>query len=486
MRCLAIAETVTLAGWRIVFFSSSETATTAPALVAAGYDLEVLADNADDARELPQRLAGGADLLVVDHYGRDAVFERACRPWARRILALDDATGQGHDCDLLLDAATSDPALYRDHVPAHAQLLLGPAYATLRPAFLAGRSEALARRAGAPVRNILISLGATDPANATCRVLDALEPMLGESAVTVVLSSRAPHLAEVRRRASSAITLRTDVGDMAELMTKADLAIGAAGSSAYERAVLGLPTVMVTLADNQRGICGLFERAGAAANVGEVDGGFAYRLQAMVTNLMTDTHARVAMANAASALVDGRGAQRVLLALLGDAKGRDGMRVTLRLADASDESWLLDLQREPGTRAHARNPAVPSPEEHARWLRRVLADPDVELMLVEADGVAAGMIRLDRRAGTAQDRSRYEVSIAICAVHQHRGIASAALHLARRLKTDAILEAEILPANGASIELFRRAGYTRASETRYRSAPALNSPSREQCPRTSS
>ncbi len=211
-------------------------------------------------QELPRRLAGGADLLVVDHYGRDAVFERACRAWARRILVLDDATGRDHDCDLLLDAAASDPAPYRDRVPAHAQLLLGPAYATLRPAFLARRGEALARRDGRPVRNILVSLGATDPANATCRVLDALEPVLGEAAVTVVLSSRAPHLAEVQRRARGAITLMTDVADMAELMTKADLAIGAAGSSAYERAVLGLPTVMVTLADNQRGICGLFER----------------------------------------------------------------------------------------------------------------------------------------------------------------------------------------------------------------------------------
>ena len=211
----------------------------------------------------------------------------APHPGARRCHRDGD-----HDCDLLLDAAASDPALYRGRVPAHAQLLLGPAYATLRPAFLARRSEALARRDGRPVRNILVSLGATDPTNATCRVLDALEPVLGEAAVTVVLSSRAPHLAEVQRRAQGAITLMTDVADMADLMTKADLAIGAAGSSAYERAVLGLPTVMVTLADNQRGICGLFERAGAAANVGEVDGGFTERLQTAVSGLMTDATAR--------------------------------------------------------------------------------------------------------------------------------------------------------------------------------------------------
>ncbi len=306
--------------------------------------------------ELPQRLAGGADLLVVDHYGRDALFERACRGWARASWCSTMPRDETTIATPGPDAAASDPTLYRGRVPAHAQLLLGPANAPLRPAFLARRSDALARRDGRPVRNILVSLGATDPMNATCRVLDALEPVPGEAAVTVVLSSRAPHFAEVQRRARGAITLMTDVADMAELMTEADLAIGAAGSSAYERAVLGLPTVLVTLADNQRGICGLFERAGAAANVGEIDGGFMARLQTAVSGLVTDTHARVAMANAASVLVDGRGARRVLLALLGDAQGREGVRVTLRLVDASDEGWLLELQREPGTRAHVPNP----------------------------------------------------------------------------------------------------------------------------------
>lgn len=467
-----------------MFFSSGETAETVPGLVAAGVEFELLADAADDVRALPQRMTDGADLLVVDHYGRDATFEDACRPWARRILVLDDATGRDCECDLLLDAAATDSAAYRGHVPAHARLLLGPAYATLRPEFLARRKDALARRDGRPVRNILVSLGATDPANATYRVLDALEPVMGDSTVTVVSSSRAPHLAEIRRRAYGAITLRTDVTDMAGVIANADLAIGAAGSSAYERAVLGLPTVLVTLANNQRGICDLFDKTGAAVNVGEVDGTFAVRLQTAVSRLMTDPSARLVMASAASALVDGRGAQRVLLAILGEVHGRNGVRVTLRLADTSDEVWLLDLQREPGTRAYARNPAVPTLEEHTCWMRRVLADPDVELMLIEADGVAAGMLRLDRLNGDTQP-PHYEVSIAIGAVHQHKGIASAALELARRFKPDAVLEAEILSANVASIELFRRAGYIPESATRYRSEPALNPDSQEQCQRTS-
>jgi len=324
------------------------------------------------------------------------------------------------------------------------------------------------------VRNILVCLGATDPMNATCRVIDALEPMLGDVSMVVVLSSRASHLAEVQRRAQGAIRLMTDVADMAGLMIEADLAVGAAGSSAYERAALGLPTVMVALADNQRGICRLLADAGAASDAGRIDGDFADRLRAMVKGLTADASSRTDMAKAASSLVDGRGAQRVLLAIVGDTTGRDGGLVRLRLADASDEEWLLDLQREPGVRQHARNPTVPSAQEHAVWMRRVLADPNVELMLVEANAVPAGMVRLDRLPDDAEGRTHYEVSIAIRAAHRSKGLASAALWLVRSLKPAAVLGAEILPANAASIELFRRAGFVPATGNRYRYAPVLN------------
>ena len=81
------------------------------------------------------------------------------------------------------------------------------------------------------------------------------------------------------------------------------------------------------------------------------------------------------MSKAASALVDGRGARRVLTALIGGVATRDGAMVRLRLADAADEAWLLELQREPATRRHARNSAVPSADEQARWMARALADP---------------------------------------------------------------------------------------------------------------
>ena len=468
MRCLALAEEMAEAGWQIAFAVGPETLGTAPALAAKGFATEILSDEASEADSLARRFEGGADVLVVDHYGRDVSFERACRVWARHILVFDDATGRDHDCDLLLDAAACDPGHYRDHVPAHARILCGPKFATVRGAFLDARGAALARRDGRTVGNILLSFGATDPLNATSRTIDALEDAVGNATVTVVLSSRAPHINDVRRRANGQIRLVTDVADMADLMTQTDLAVGAAGASAFERAVLGLPSIIVTLVENQRGVCGRLTETGAVLDGGVLDAGFADRLRPLVEHLMQDASARSTMSKAASALVDGRGARRVLTALIGGVATRDGAMVRLRLADAADEAWLLELQREPATRRHARNPAVPSAEEHSRWMARILSDPNVWLLIAEIDGDTAGMVRLDRISGT----QRYEVSVAMREDYQYRGIASAALKLIRRLMPGAEFDAEILPANTASIGLFRRAGFVADVGNRYRSVPA--------------
>ena len=255
----------------------------------------------------PGGFEGGADVLVVDHYGRDVSFERECRAWARHILVFDDATGRDHDCDLLLDAAADQPTRYRNYIPAHARVLCGPAFATIRRSFLDRRRAALARRDGRLVDNILLSFGATDPSNATCRVIDILADAVGDAVMTVVLSSRAPHIGEVRRRANGKIMLVPDVTDMSDLMAQADLAIGAAGASAFERAALGLPSILMTLAVNQRGVCRTLAAAGAALDGGSLDADVGGRLRLFVEHLMNDANARTAMSKAASALVDGRG-----------------------------------------------------------------------------------------------------------------------------------------------------------------------------------
>ncbi|HXX03627.1 MAG TPA: UDP-2,4-diacetamido-2,4,6-trideoxy-beta-L-altropyranose hydrolase [Xanthobacteraceae bacterium] len=470
-RCQALAEALTESGWHVTFATRELSAAVSPHIMSNFATCKLAGAPSAEPDALKQHLAGGADLLVVDHYARDIAFERRCRGWARQILAIDDRTGRRHDCDLLVDAAASGGAAYTGRVPDHARILFGPEYALLRRAIFAHRAAAMRRRDGGPARAILLSFGATDPGNATSLALDALDRLAGTISITVALSSQAPHLGEVRRRLRGRARLALDA-DMCELMVNSDLAIGAAGVSAYERAALGLPSIIVTLADNQRGVAASLVQSGAALDGGTLDGEFAVRLSAQVKRLIADADQRRRMAQAAYALIDGRGAGRVLLAIAGEIILKDGGRVWLRSATAGDETWLLELQRAPGTRRYAKNPAIPQPREHARWLCDTLADSDIILAIVELNGKPAGMVRLHRGRG-AYGVAQHTISIAISPEVRRRGVGSAALALVRRLKPAALLDAEILPANAGSQAMFLKAGFCHVSGNNYRCQPLL-------------
>jgi UDP-2,4-diacetamido-2,4,6-trideoxy-beta-L-altropyranose hydrolase len=312
-RCIALAESLVKLSWRVIFATGDETLATLPALATTGFELRIL--EAEDPVAWARRQRSVVDLLVVDHYGLDIAFERACRSWARRLLVLDDATGRDHDCDVLIDSAAADPVVYAGRLPASATALPGPAFAVVRRCFRAQRAAALARRDGRPVRNILLSLGATDPRNATSVVLDALDDILTKVCTVIVMSSSAPHREDVSRRLHGRGRLVFDSANLPELMAEADLAIGAAGASAFERAVLGLPTVLLQLADNQRGLAGLLVSARAADDGGSVEADLSGRCRDAVVRLIADRNARIAMAQAASRLVDGRGAERIIQSL---------------------------------------------------------------------------------------------------------------------------------------------------------------------------
>jgi UDP-2,4-diacetamido-2,4,6-trideoxy-beta-L-altropyranose hydrolase len=331
----------------------------------------------------------------------------------------------------------------------------------VRRDLLAKRPAALKRRGG-PVQNILVSFGATDSANVTPRVLDALADFADGMSIVVALSARAPHIDEVRSKLRGRMKLVID-GEMAELMTKADLAIGAAGSSAFERAALGLPSIIVAVTDNQRGIARLLVNAVAAVDGGIADAGLSDRLRSKLQELFVDAEARLNLSKAAASLVDGRGRQRLLISLAGEALA-SGSRIRLRLAEFDDESWLFDLQREPLTRRYFRNSESPSMQDHAAWMRTTLGKFDTIFSLIEMDGERAGYLRLDRVGA----RDRVEISIAVHPDFVQRGTASAALMLARRMLPGVIFEAEVSPKNIASQALFERAGFRQITENRYR------------------
>lgn len=314
-RCLALAEWMT--GWRSVFAVRPGTEKTVPALGASGHEIFTLEGHKnDEPGELATRLDTPCQVLVVDHYERDICFETACRALAARILVLDDVPGRVHDCDILLDATPGRHVLdYVGKAPKNCMFLLGPKYALLRRQFSEARTASLARRVdGHDPERLLVCMGMTDPNNLTGIALQGVADCGLPLPVDVVLGSVAPHRDELRRlahRLALDVQLHFDVGDMASLMSKADLAIGASGQSSLERCCLGVPSLFVIAADNQRDLADGLASAGAAESLGESNALQPDRVAAALTALTEDDARRIALGHNAAALCDGRGAARV-------------------------------------------------------------------------------------------------------------------------------------------------------------------------------
>ncbi len=331
MRCLTLARGLIGRGDEVHFASRPLAPALARLVEAAGCSLHLLPPPGAETRGEPDagwendaaetgavaEAIGAVDWLVVDHYGIDCRWQQRLRHHARRLLVIDDLANRAHDCDCLLDMNQGRRAAdYRSWVDPGCRLLLGPDYALIRPEFRRLREEAAAgTRKFADVERVLVSMGGTDALDVTARVLDGIASAGLACAVDVVLTSAAPHLEAVRRQChgfAGRCHLHVDVADMAALMAAADLAVGAGGSSSWERCCLGLPTLLVVTADNQRpgaeALCG----AGAAVCLGNAEVVDAAVLAAALRDWTADVAGLRRMSERAAGICDGLGVERVL------------------------------------------------------------------------------------------------------------------------------------------------------------------------------
>ena len=449
MRCLSIARVLERGGWRVTFASRSTLVRDLALL--AGMSPEVITlQGPAEAAALEAQFPAGCTLLIVDHYGLDFEFEQACRTWADHILVVSDQPGQRHDCDFLLDPTLGRAAAeYVPYVPADCGVLTGPRYAPLRPEFVAPYSRSPSRG----VDRVLVAMGATDPDNITSRVLDELVGL--DLEIDVVLTSRAPHLNDVRSKKVGKLHADVDAAQLARLMQAADLAIGAGGLSAWERCASALPSLLIVIADNQTEVAKCLELAGAAQVLGRsqgiADGAIAGAIRALNKNELDD------MAVSAHRTCDGRGAQRIAT-LVTKHVTETGHTMRLRPVAPADCHVVYQWQVHPDVRRYAHRPIPPNGREHESWFAERLADPEEQYFIVELEDSPSGVLRLERYAQFDGD---WLISILIAPDCQRQGLGRATLDLAHSLWPDSIFVAEVLPENAASHHLFASAGYTR-------------------------
>lgn len=349
MRCLTLADAMRERGASSRFVCREHDGHLAEPIRARGHEIKLLPQRSggngnshlvhaawlgvsqDEDAEATLAVAREArpDWLVVDHYGVDATWERRLHPAAGRIMVIDDLCDRRHDCDLLLDQNLGRTV--EDYAPllrSGALILAGARYALLRAEFVQWRQPSLMRRRTQQLRDILVNLGGVDKQDATSVALETILrcDLPPEVRLTVIMGENAPWFEKVVRLAN-ALPRPTRVlkgtSEVARLMAGADLAIGAAGSTSWERCALGLPTILIVLADNQRDIASKLTCAGAALSVGDIEAAdCADRLMDAIEAFARQPNLMAAMASNASSLVDGAGVARVIDALASFENGR--------------------------------------------------------------------------------------------------------------------------------------------------------------------
>ena len=475
MRCRTLANALNKRGARIHFITRAHSGHLGDMLARDGFEVTLLPqpkaeeeNRCDDygawlgvtQHEDSDQTIAAIDnqecaWLIVDHYGLDEMWEARLRPHTHKLMVIDDLANRQHDCDVLLDQnyAEGSQERYQAWVSAQCQLLLGPRYALLRPEY-ADYRETLPSRTGS-IRRVMIFMGGADKANITGKVLAALSgDRLAHLDVDVVIGPNFIHKDEVVTQATSRpnTNIHTDRPHLADLMAKADLAIGAGGATTWERMCLGLPSVVMSIAENQVPACEALDSSGLIRYLGAAIHLDAAAVEAAMIEAIADPEKLRTLAAKTQSLVDGKGAERVAEVL--DPTASTNLK--LRPASSIDALTYFNWVNDPEVRSSAINSDPIQLHSHLEWFARRLLDVNSHLFVLEAAGLPVGQIRFERHG------EETTIDYSLDAWVRGRGWAKCLVTMGvEALKSccPTMLTATVKPENDVSAATFIRLGF---------------------------
>jgi UDP-2,4-diacetamido-2,4,6-trideoxy-beta-L-altropyranose hydrolase len=473
MRCLALAQAWQARGGTAHFVCSaalpvalSERLRNEGATLATLAATPGSADDTTGVTALAHDLA--AQWVAVDGYHFDAAYQRRIAGAGLKTIFLDDHGHAAHySADLVLNQNAYAEAKTYTQRDLHTRLLLGSRYALLRSEFWPWRGRQ--RQVNPEVRRVLVTLGGADPENVTLRVIRAFAQIRQpELELTVIVGASNPHhaaLADAAARSPHTVRMLRNVTDMPALMAEADLAVTASGSTCWELLFMGLPALLIEIADNQRPVAQSLAELDVGVRLGwhaELD---LERMHAAFAVLLHDPARRQAMAARGQQLVDGYGGARVVQQLRGDP-------LRLSRATTNDTRLLWEWANEPAVRqASFRSESIPW-DDHVRWLQARLPDPRfVPYIAWDADDEPVGTIRFDIDGDTAT------VGVSVAAQQRRQGYAPLLIRtgvatIARETAVTTV-RALVKPENTPSLRAFTTAGFGVIGECVYHGQRAV-------------
>lgn len=471
MRCLALAQAWQDGGGRVCFAMADSTAAIRARVAAESCEIADLAAEggtaADAFRTVGVAKKNNCQWAAVDGYQFGEEYQQALKEGGLKVLFLDD---YGHSkkyvADLVLNQNISACASLYENRSSGTRLLLGPRYCLLRREF--GAWQNWKRELPGIGRRILVTMGGSDPENVTAWAMDAVARVEVEGLeAVVVLGGSNPQADMLGRRAAESgkkIRVRRDVADIAGLMAWADLALSSAGTTCWELCLLALPSILVDVAANQTSLATEMGRRGCAIHVGKPKQLGVSELAAQIESLASNESRRREFSIRCRELVDGRGAERVVLAIT--------EKLRLRNARESDCRLLWEWANDAQVREAAFSSAPIPWEAHQAWFAGKMKDPNCTILIAKDDsGRKIGQFRVDWRSEQEGD-----IDISVAAEFRGSGNGAALIDLAvgrvfaeRGHQIYAVVKIE----NQASQRAFEQAGFSRLGEERVNGHPAI-------------
>ena len=471
MRCLALAQAWQHAGGDVIFAIAQSTAAIQERLRSETVKVVAIhgvPGSAEDMRQtIDAALFHKAEWLVVDGYHFDAHYVSELQNVLSLLVIDDNGELESYSSELVLNQNVHARAeMYAKRAPS-TRLLLGPRYALLRNEFTAYRNWA--RKVPERGTRILLTMGGSDPKDLTPRILSALADLsIDNLQIRVVVGGSAENrsgVAEKAERFPGRVEVMSNVANMAESMVWADLAIAGAGTTCWEMCLLGVPAILVVVAENQRFIAQHLARIGAAVNAGPAESLDCSFLAQITAELLGSGDRQLEMSQSARQLVDGLGSDRVRAALL-------DRELSLRLVRESDCRLLFAWADDPVARAASFHSAAISWENHSRWFAERLQDPQSVIYIGEnAADEPVGLVRFQIKGESAL------LSVNVAPEFRGQGWGKELIAFSTRALVRAYsvrrVNAFVKPDNQASVRLFEASGFRRAGKERVADEDAL-------------